>query len=91
MFPIVPGPQGCVQPINGLLGVLEPGLKVVEGQARASLEFPGFVLRYTVDGSEPTSNSPEVVGAMPASPQLRVAAFDTNGRKGHTAKLGAPR
>ena len=68
----------------------KPGLKVVDGQARASLEIPGFVLRYTTDGTEPTMKSPEVRGPVPASPQLRVAAFDTNGRKGHTAKLSAP-
>jgi hexosaminidase len=68
----------------------KPGLKVVDGQARASLEIPGFVLRYTVDGTEPAAKSPEIRGGIPASPQVRVAAFDTNGRKGHTAKLGTP-
>jgi hexosaminidase len=67
----------------------KPGLKVVDGQARASLEIPGFVIRYTADGTEPTARSPEVRGGLPATPQLRVAAFDGNGRKGHTAKLTA--
>jgi len=66
-----------------------PGLKVVDGQVRASLEIPGFVVRYTTDGTEPTPTSPEARGPMPASPQLRVAAFDTTGRKGHTARLTA--
>ena len=65
----------------------KPGLKVENGQVRPSLEIPGFVLRYTTDGTEPTAKSPEVRGPIPASPQLRVAAFDTNGRKGWTAKL----
>jgi hexosaminidase len=68
----------------------KPGLKVVDGQARASLEIPGFVLRYTTDGSEPTSKNAELRGPVAASAPLRVAAFDTNGRKGHTAKLTAP-
>ncbi len=63
-----------------------PGLKVVDGHVRCSLQIPGFVLRYTTDGSEPTSRSPEVGGAIPASPGVRVAAFDRNGRRGHTAK-----
>ena len=66
--------------------VPKPGLKVEGGQVRASLEIPGFVLRYTTDGTEPTAKSPELRGAIPASPQLRVAAFDSNGRKGWTAK-----
>ncbi len=36
----------------------KPGLKVEGGQVRASLEIPGFVLRYTTDGTEPTAKSP---------------------------------
>ena len=57
---------------------------------RASLEIPGFVLRYTTDGSEPTAKSAELRGPVAASPGLRVAAFDSNGRKGATTKLTAP-
>ena len=67
----------------------KPGLKEEGGQVRTSLEIPGFVLRYTTDGTEPTPKSPAVSGTIPASPSLRVAAFDGNGRKGHTAKLTA--
>ena len=53
-----------------------PGLKPVDGQVRCSLEIPGFVLRYTTDGSEPTEASPEVED--PSRPGVvRVAAFDT--------------
>jgi hexosaminidase len=70
--------------------VPKPGLRAEGGQARASLEIPGFVLRYTTDGTEPTVKSPEVRGPVSASPLLRVAAFDTNGRKGWTAKLTTP-
>jgi len=67
----------------------KPGLAVVDGQARASLEIPGFVLRYATDGSEPTARSPELRGGVAPGPGLRVAAFDGNGRKGHTARLTA--
>jgi hexosaminidase len=67
-----------------------PGLAVVDGQVRASLEIPGFVLRYTTDGSEPSARSPEVRGPIPVGKRVRVAAFDTTGRKGHTATLAAP-
>jgi hexosaminidase len=65
----------------------KPGLKAVDGQVRCSLEIPGFVLRYTTDGSEPTVRSPEVRGPIPLAPVVRVAAFDATGRKGHTATL----
>jgi hexosaminidase len=68
----------------------KPGLAVVDGQVRASLEIPGFVLRYTTDGSEPTRKSPELRGGIAAAGDVRVAAFDTNGRKGATARIAVP-
>jgi hexosaminidase len=68
----------------------KPGLAVVDGQVRASLEIPGFVLRYTTDGTEPTAKSPRLTGEVPAGRDVRVAAFDTNGRKGHTARIAGP-
>jgi hexosaminidase len=67
-----------------------PGLKAEGGFVRASVELPGFALRYTTDGSEPTARSPLVSGPIPSSPAIRVAAFDTTGRKGHTARLAVP-
>jgi hexosaminidase len=67
-----------------------PGLKAVDGEVQFSLEIPGFTLRYTTDGSEPSVRSPRVQGPIPFAAGLRVAAFDTTGRKGHTAKLTAP-
>jgi hexosaminidase len=73
-----------------LYRIPSPGLRVVEGQVRCSLEIPGFVLRYTTDGSEPTAKSPEVRGGIPPARDVRVAAFDGLGRKGHTARLSTP-
>jgi hexosaminidase len=68
----------------------KPGLAVVDGQVRASLEIPGFTLRFTTDGTEPTAKSPEVRGGIPITHEVRVAAFDRNGRKGHSARLVLP-
>jgi len=65
-----------------------PGLEVEGGMVRCSVELPGFALRYTTDGSEPTVRSPEVRGPIPFRASVRVAAFNTAGRKGHTARLG---
>ena len=67
-----------------------PGLKVENGMVRCSLELPGFTVRYTTDGSEPTVRSPEVRGPIPLRGTVRVAAFNTTGRKGHTAHGSAP-
>jgi hexosaminidase len=67
-----------------------PGLKAEGGVVLCSVELPGMTLRYTTDGSEPTPRSPEVRGPIPLRGAVRVAAFDTTGRQGHTAQLTAP-
>jgi hexosaminidase len=67
-----------------------PGLRVEGGLVLCSVELPGFTLRYTTDGSEPTPRSPEVRGPIPFRGTIRVAAFDGAGRKGHTAGLATP-
>jgi hexosaminidase len=90
-----------------------PGLKAEGGAVKVSVELPGFVLRYTTDGSEPTPSSPVVpslralevpnlrtgevpnlpgaeAGLIPFRGTVSVAAFDTTGRKGATARLTAP-
>src|SRR5712691_6890836 len=67
-----------------------PGLKADGGVVRCSVELPGFTLRYTTDGSEPSVRSPVVRGPIPFRGTVRAAAFSTTGRKGHTARLTAP-
>ncbi len=67
-----------------------PGLKVEGGVVRSSVELPGFTLRYTTDGSEPTVRSAVVRGPIPFRDTVRVAAFTTTGRKSHTARVVAP-
>jgi len=66
-----------------------PGLKAEGGVVYCSLELPGFTLRYTTDGSEPTVRSAVVRGPIPFRGPVRVAAFSATGRKGHTAHLTA--
>jgi hexosaminidase len=67
-----------------------PGLKAEAGMVRCSLELPGFTLRYTTDGREPTARSAPVRGPIPLRGTVRVAAFNSAGRKGHTARITAP-
>src|SRR6266568_4320992 len=66
-----------------------PGLRAQGGVVSCSLELPGFTLRYTTDGSEPTVRSALVRGPVPFRGTVRVAAFNSTGRKGHTAHLTA--
>ncbi len=67
-----------------------PGLHVEGGMVRASVELPGFTLRYTTDGSEPSARSAMISGPIPLRGTVRVAAFNGTGRKGHTARVSAP-
>ena len=73
-----------------------PGLKAEGGVVYSNAELPGFTLRYTTDGSEPTVRSPAVKGPIPlrgvggGGGTVRVAAFSTTGRKGNTAKVAGP-
>ena len=67
-----------------------PGLKAQGGVVHCSVELPGFMLRYTTDGSEPTVRSSLVRDPIPFRGTVRVAAFNATGRKGHTARLTAP-
>ena len=66
-----------------------PGLKADRGMVYTSVELPGFTLRYTTDASEPTVRSPIVRGPIPLRGTIRVAAFSSSGRKGHTASVKA--
>lgn len=68
-----------------------PGLSITaNGAVAANLQLPGFVLRYTTDGSEPTATSPVLVEPVPATGTVTVAAFDGTGRRGHSARLQTP-
>ncbi len=64
-----------------------PGLDVVDRTVLINHEYPGFVLRYTVDGREPSLSSPRVEGPLAYQPMLQVVAFDRSGRHGHIARI----
>jgi len=70
-----------------------PGLSLTaDGAIAANLSLPGFVLRYTTDGSEPTPSSAAFTAPVRTTGTVTVAAFDATGRRGHAARLGpAPR
>jgi hexosaminidase len=66
-----------------------PGLMAEGDVVRCSVELPGFTLRYTTDGREPTTRSATVRGPIPFRGTIRVAAFSGTGRKGSSASLTA--
>lgn len=67
--------------------IAPPGLKVVEGRVLVNHQFPGFALRYTADGSEPTAASALVTAPITAKGIIQVAAFDRSGRRGKSSRI----
>lgn len=66
-------------------GVLEK-----DGSLYANIQFPGMIIRYTTDGSEPTAASPIYESAVPFSGEISFRVFDQEGRGGRTVSLTAP-
>ncbi|MEI9984272.1 MAG: chitobiase/beta-hexosaminidase C-terminal domain-containing protein [Aliidongia sp.] len=69
-----------------------PGLKMKDGAAHANLDTPGFVLRYTLDGSDPDTAASTYAEPVPLAvgQLLKIAAFTTTGRRGRIACLPGP-
>ncbi|MEN1680919.1 MAG: family 20 glycosylhydrolase [Planctomycetota bacterium] len=70
----------------GGVGYRLPTLHVAHnGRAiEAESGFPGLVIRYTTDSSEPTSGSPRFESPLPADGEHRFRVFDTRGRGGRS-------
>lgn len=64
-----------------------PGAKIEDGKLFANIAFPGLLIRYTVDGSEPTEKSSlydqpfEIVG------DVKLKAFSKGGNTSHTVLI----
>jgi len=67
--------------------IAPPGLSVDGDRVLVNHVMPGFVLRYTVDGSEPSAASKIVDAPIAERGLIRVAAFDRNGRRGMSASI----
>jgi hexosaminidase len=57
-----------------------PGAVVENGRLEASAEYPGLVIRYTTDGSDPTATSTEYTHPVTVTGTVKLSTFDTNGR-----------
>ncbi|SMC29753.1 hexosaminidase [Andreprevotia lacus DSM 23236] len=78
--------------LDGFLGgygyrVPVPGAKLEGGKLHANIESPGFALRYTTDGSEPTARSAEYTGPVAVSGTVKIAAFTTTNRRGRVVSV----
>lgn len=52
----------------------QPGIKVVDGMLWANSQYPGEVIRYTLDGSEPNAESPQWTKPVPVGQAKLVKA-----------------
>lgn len=59
----------------------KPGVIFQNGKYLANMQFPGFVIRYTTDGSDPSAASPVYNDNVTiTSDKAKFRAFDTKGR-----------
>jgi len=66
-----------------------PGAIIENGRLKVNVGLPGLPVRYTTDGTRPTSASPRYSGPMRVGDEARVKlrTFDTLGRGGRTVTL----
>jgi hexosaminidase len=60
-----------------------PGILEENGQIKMNTGYPGFTIRFTTDGTEPTNGSPVYQNPMPAVDKpFKAACFNGKGRSG---------
>lgn len=64
-----------------------PGLSLVDGAVKANYQFPGFEMRYTIDGTIPNLKSPIYSAPIKTKGKIIVAAFAKNGRMGPVSEI----
>jgi hexosaminidase len=67
--------------------IAPPGAAVIDGKLEANISFPGFVIRYTTDGSEPDNNSSLYEGPFELSGSAKLKAFNAVGRGSRSVKV----
>ncbi|MCW9706870.1 family 20 glycosylhydrolase [Fodinibius salsisoli] len=63
------------------------GATVINEEVKANVQMPGFTIRYTTDGSEPTINSREYIRPIPSEEMIKFRVFNRSGRGGRTIKV----
>jgi hexosaminidase len=65
------------------------GTSIVNGRLQANIQFPGLVIRYTTDGSEPTINSKIYTAPLANNGKILLKAFSNSGRAGRSVEVPA--
>jgi hexosaminidase len=64
-----------------------PGAIIQDGKLKANVAFPGLLIRYTTDGSEPNANSLLYQGPIEAKKPVKLKAFTATGKSSRTSIL----
>jgi hexosaminidase len=67
-----------------------PGAVVENGAVRVNLQLPGFTIRYTTDGREPSVKSKIYNGPITNKGTIVLRAFNTKGRGGKSTTIMNP-
>jgi hexosaminidase len=69
----------------------KPGVVLQDGKYFANEQFPGLIIRYTTDGTDPGEKSPIYNDAVTGSANgLKFRAFDTKGRSSNVSEPVIP-
>jgi hexosaminidase len=63
------------------------GVITSNGKVMANCELPGFIIRYTFDGSAPTARSPKYIKPLSEKGTISFRVFDDRGRHGETVSI----
>ncbi len=63
------------------------GAIVEKGKVHTNIQIPGFIIRYTSDGTEPTVKSKIYTSPITEKGEIRLSAFAKTGRKGRTTSI----
>lgn len=63
------------------------GAKVSNGKVSANVQFPGLIIRYTTDGTEPTAKSEVYSEPVTQTGNVKFKAFTAAGRAGQTVTI----
>ena len=64
-----------------------PGAIIENGLLKANTAFPGFTIRYTTDGSEPSMQSALYSGPVKVAGNITLRAFNSTGRGSRTVTI----
>ncbi|MGI4750101.1 MAG: family 20 glycosylhydrolase [Janthinobacterium lividum] len=66
------------------------GVLVENGQVKANVQFPGMLIRYTTDGSEPNGSSAVYTKPINQKGTLKFSVFNLSGRSGRVVSIINP-